>query len=413
MINKIFLKHKKIHICVMVWAMVLSCMGCMNNARHLSAEKEASVKAEIAQRVILGNERLFDEYFDLIRSKRIGIVTNQTGINFGKELTWRKLAESSGTRLAAIYAPEHGLDGQTPAGEYISSYVLKGFDIPVYSLYGETRMPTEAMLSGIEVILFDVQDIGSRAYTYISTLNYVMKACAPRKIPVIVLDRPNPLGDRVDGFVLSPELASFVGIDELPLAHGMTIGELALFFNRKIGAQLKVIPMLNYRREMVFHETGLPWVATSPNIPDLESAFCYMATGLSDGTGVYMGDCFKWFSVRDIQDYSGIVRSLNDTGLEGVVFAESALDGVPGVRLLVTDYKKFLPCSTAVCILGITQKITGNKAPVRGATLFEKLWGTYRMTELYNGFTDPSAIRQSWAKETEKFIIERKPYLIY
>ena len=142
-------------------------------------------------------------------------------------------------------------------------------------------MPTEEMLSGIDVLLFDVQDIGARTYTYMSTLNYCMVAAEKYDKPIVVLDRPNPLGGMiVDGPVLETPYKTFVGVDNLPMAHGMTAGELAQYFNRTIGAELYVVPMEGYKRTMVFQDTGLKWVPTSPNIPDLDSLFGYMATGL-------------------------------------------------------------------------------------------------------------------------------------
>lgn len=363
--------------------------------------------------VILGNERIFDDYFWLIRGKRIGLVTNQTGVDSTGTLTWRKLAARNDLKLTALYVPEHGLDGNASAGTYVYSYTHGELQIPVYSLYNDTRMPTADMLRDVDLILFDIQDIGSRSYTYISTLNYVMKAAALNNVPVAVLDRPNPVGDKVEGFVLDPELRSFVGIDTIPLAHGMTVGELARWFNRDTGATLTVVPMKNYWRDMIYQETGLPWVQTSPNIPDVESAFCYMATGMGEGTGIYMGDYFKWFGVRNLRNNGELAALLNNAGLEGVRFKPETLGGVRGVRLMITDFQRFNPCQTGVYILSYAQALTGSRAPARGATLFERVWGTDRMAELYNRKTPPEEIIASWSEETVRFREERQPYLIY
>jgi uncharacterized protein YbbC (DUF1343 family) len=384
---------------------------------YFQMDKKISVstseKNDMIPSVVLGNERIFDDYFWLIQGKRIGLVTNQTGVDRNGELTWQKLAARNDLKLAALYVPEHGLDGKAAAGAYVSSYIHSDLKIPVFSLYNDTRMPTPDMLKDIDILLFDIQDIGSRSYTYISTLNYVMKAAAANDIPVAVLDRPNPVGDKVEGFVLDPAMKSFVGIDVIPLAHGMTVGELARFFNRETGAALTIVPMKNYWRDMVFQETGLPWVKTSPNIPDVESAFCYMATGMGDGTGVYMGDYFKWFGVRNLVDNEELSALLNNAGLEGVVFKAETRDGVRGVRLIITDFRAFNPCRSSVYILSYAQALAGCRAPSAGATLFEKVWGTNRMADMYNQRIPPEEIIASWQEETVRFMTERQAYLIY
>jgi uncharacterized protein YbbC (DUF1343 family) len=207
-------------------------------------------------RIKLGNEMLMSKYHYLIEGKRVGLVTNQSGVNSRGESIINILANDKTTSLVALYAPEHGLDGTARAGEHLESYPHPQLGIPVYSLYGSTRMPTEEMLRDIDVLLFDVQDIGARTYTYMSTLNYCMVAAEKYGKPVIVLDRPNPLGGViVDGPVLEEPYKTFVGVDTLPMAHGMTAGELAYFFNRNIGAELFVVPMEGYKRTMVFQDT--------------------------------------------------------------------------------------------------------------------------------------------------------------
>ncbi|MDP3488205.1 MAG: DUF1343 domain-containing protein, partial [Bacillota bacterium] len=235
----------------------------------------------------LGNEVLLDKHRHLIDGKRIGLVTNQSGVNSKGASLIDILANDKGLMLTALYGPEHGIDGKAAAGIYVESYTHPVLNIPVYSLYGSTRKPTPAMLSNIDVLLFDIQDIGARTYTYISSMNYAMIAAKENNKPIIVLDRPNPLGGIiVEGPVLEDGFMTFVGVDNLPMAHGMTIGELAFYFNRLIGTDLTVITMEGYSRDMIYQDTGLPWVATSPNIPDIESVFGYMATGLGEGTGI-------------------------------------------------------------------------------------------------------------------------------
>ena len=189
--------------------------------------------------VLLGNEVLLQDYFHLIEGKKVGLITNQTGVDSKGVSFIDKILSTYRVKLIALFAPEHGLDGKTRAGAKISSTIHPLYDIPVYSLYGNTRMPTEEMVFSVEVLIFDIQDIGARTYTYMSTLQYCMVAAAKYHKPIIVLDRPNLLGGViVEGPVLEDDFKSFLGVDNLPLAHGMTVGELAQFYNRKISADL-------------------------------------------------------------------------------------------------------------------------------------------------------------------------------
>jgi len=177
-------------------------------------------------KIKLGNEVLFERYGSLLKGKRIGLITNQTGLNSRFESTAELLANNNQTMLVALFTPEHGLDGKAKAGEYVESYLHDQFKIPVYSLYGPTRKPAPNMLENLDLLLFDIQDIGARSYTYISTLNYCMQAAKENGKTIIVLDRPNPLGGlTVDGPVSEEDFLSFVGVDILPMAHGMTVGE--------------------------------------------------------------------------------------------------------------------------------------------------------------------------------------------
>ena len=268
----------------------------------------------------LGNEVLLESYFHLIEGKNVGLVTNQTGVDSRGISFIEILAATTGTKLVALYGPEHGIDGIDRAGAKVKSYMHPKFGIPVYSLYGATRMPTLAMLQGIDVLLFDIQDIGARTYTYMSTLQYCLVAAKKYNKPIIILDRPNPLGGMiVEGPVLEDPFKSFMGVDNLPMAHGMTAGELALFFNRNIGAELTVVPMESYHRVMVFLDTGLPFVQTSPNIPDINSVYGYMVTGLGDGTGVFQAEKFNWVGGKSL-DAVRFAEMLNGAGLPGVFF---------------------------------------------------------------------------------------------
>lgn len=366
-------------------------------------------------KVILGNERLTSEYNDLIDGKNIGIITNQTGVNSAGQKTYEILFNYKNSKLAAIYTPEHGLDGLTPAGKYVKSYIDTNMNIPVYSLYGQTRMPSEDMLKNVDILIFDIQDIGSRTYTYISTLNYCMIAAQKYNKKIIVLDRPNPLGGTtVEGFVLEDKYKSFVGIDNMPMAHGMTVGEIANFFNRNIGADLKVIPMLNYDRNMVYQDTNLPWSMTSPNIPNLDSAFGYMATGIGEGTGIGQSDKFTWVGGNKI-DSKKYADLLNNSNLDGVEFIPENKGTKGGVRLKITDYHKFNPCKTGIYTLTYAYKLNNFKIPTssKNIVMFEKIMGTSKYGDLLKKGYTPQQIVDSYQEDLNKFKIERQKYLIY
>lgn len=365
--------------------------------------------------VKLGNEVLMNSQHDLIEGKRVGLVTNQSGVNSRGESTIDVLSRDQTIQLVALYGPEHGIDGQAKAGEYVESYIHPSLEIPVYSLYGQTRMPTKEMLEDIDVLLFDVQDIGARSYTYMSTLNYCMVAAQKYGKPVIVLDRPNPVGGEiVEGPVLEEAYRTFVGVDYLPMAHGMTAGELAQFFNRKIGAQLTVVPMEGYKRSMIFQDTGLKWVQTSPSIPDVDAVFGYMATGLGEGTGIHQADNFKWIGGKGV-DSQSFARLLKDSDLPGVTFIPEDRGESGGVRLKITDYHTFNPALTGIYALTYAHDLNGFAVPKSGATvvMFDKIMGTDKIGQYLERGLSPRQIKAAYEPDLQRFMKERKQYLIY
>lgn len=375
----------------------------------------SGLQANSPTRVKLGNEVLLEKQLDLIRGKKVGLVTNQTGVDGEGRNLVDVFAKETAFQLTALYAPEHGLDGLAAAGKYVESYTHPQLGIPVYSLYGDTRRPTEKMLKDIDVLVFDIQDIGARSYTYMSTMNYVMEAAALYKNPVIVLDRPNPLGGLiVDGPMMEDPYISFVGIDNLPMAHGMTAGELALFFNRKLNADLTVIPMEGWSRNMIFQDTGLPWKQTSPNIPDLVSCFGYMATGLGEGTGIYQADKFKWIGGKNI-DADRFADLMNKAGLPGVKFVPEYQGQAGGVRLNITDYRQFNPAKTGITALSYAKILTDFNVPKSGSTIvmFDKIMGTAKIGEGLEKKLYPAALQAQYADALTKFKQERQNYLLY
>ncbi len=373
-------------------------------SRHMAVAKTPQFK--------LGNEVLIERFQHLITGKRVGLVTNQSGVNSLGVSTIDVLVNDPTVQLTALYGPEHGIDGKAKAGAYVESYTHPTLNIPVYSLYGATRTPTAEMLQHIDVLLFDVQDVGSRTYTYMSTMNYAMKAAARDGKPIIILDRPNPVGGQiVDGPVLEEPYETFVGVDTLPMAHGMTAGELARFFNREINADLTVIPMQGYTRDMVFQDTGLTWVATSPNIPDIDSVFGYMATGLGEGTGIYQGDKFKWIGGKGI-DANRFAQLLNSAGLPGVRFVPEMMGSAGGVRLQITDYRRFNPARTGFYAMAYAKQLNNFKIPGSG-TMFEKIMGTNQVgTWLAQGLS-PQQLVARYTPALEQFKRDREKYLIY
>ena len=240
-----------------------------------------------AQKVKTGLEVLQEMEFLPLKGLRVGLITNPTGVDHQLRSNIDILFQSSACKLVALFGPEHGVRGDYAAGDNISSFTDPVTGIPVFSIYGKTRKPTKEMLEGIDVLVYDIQDIGSRSYTYISTLGLAMEAAAENNIEFVVLDRPNPLGGlKMEGLITKPGFFSFVSQFPIPYIHGLTVGELALYLNNEgllsngIHCNLKVIPMKKWKRRMTFEQTGLPWVPTSPHIPNYYSSEFYPVSGI-------------------------------------------------------------------------------------------------------------------------------------
>lgn len=333
------------------------------------------VPLTLASAIQVGADALLEgNNFSLLKGKRIGAITNQSAMNSHLQTTFEMLKErqkEEGYTLSCIFAPEHGYYGSAYAYETIKDQKLG--DIPLYGLFGERRRPTPEMLASVDLLIYDVQDIGSRSYTFISTLFYCMEEAAKAKIPLIVLDRPNPMGGLVvDGPLVEDHWRSFLGYVKIPYCHGMTIGELARFFNEeyKIGCALTVIPMKGWKRGMCFSETGLPWVPTSPQIPEPDTPFFYPTTGLIGhcsmlNIGIGYTLPFKlvgapWIAADKLADM------LNGQKLPGVFFqpyyyrpffGKFKLENCQGVRIVITDHNRFLPVTTQFTIMGVIKNL--------------------------------------------------------
>lgn len=226
----------------------------------------------------LGVEMLLENHLDLLEGKNVGLITNPTGVTQDLKSIVDVLYNHPDINLVSLYGPEHGIRGSAQAGEGVDFYIDPITGLPVYSLYGDTKKPTPEMLEGVDVLLFDIQDVGTRFYTYIYTMALAMEAAAENNIEFVVLDRPNPIGGtKVEGPVLNPDYASFVGKYPIPIRHGMTVGELAKLFNNEygIGADLTVVEMNGWERSMQYDDTPLEWVLPSPNMPTLDTATVY------------------------------------------------------------------------------------------------------------------------------------------
>jgi uncharacterized protein YbbC (DUF1343 family) len=387
----------------------------------------ASAEAVPPANVTLGDEVFLREAWRELDSRCIGVVTNQTGVTSDLTTIVDGIKHNPAICIKAIYAPEHGFRGDRPAGSYVPSYTDERTGLPVYSLYGPSRRPNAQMLHGVDVLLYDIQDVGDRAYTYISTLAYVMQAAKALGKAVWVLDRPNPIGGSiVEGPVLDPNFSSFIGLYPIPVRHGMTVGELAKLFNERfaIGADLRVIPMKGYTRAMQWPDTGLQWVQTSPNIPEWDTTLVYPATGLIDNAGINNGTNYtKPFKYAGAYGLDGVKLAtyLNDRAIPGVHFRPAAwapLAGfwmgktLTGVELVVVDRRAFRAVRTAVELMVGVRKTQSRFLQVSASAL-DKDWGTDTLRKGLEDGLDVDEILARWEPQTHAFESMRERYLLY
>ncbi len=378
-------------------------------------------------KIVLGNEVFLASAWHALRGRGVAVITNQTGVTSQLESVVDAIRRNPQIRLRAIFAPEHGFRGDRTAGAYVPSYRDPETGLPVYSLYGPTRHPSPAMLEGIDVLLFDIQDVGSRAYTFISTMAYAMQTAAAHDKEFWVLDRPNPVGSTVEGPVLDPQYASFIGLYPIAMRHGMTIGELARLFNERfgIGAKLRVIPMHGYTRAMIWPDTGLQWVQSSPNIPTWETCFPYLCTGLIDNAGVNNGvgttNPFFYAGMAGL-DAAELSRELNARNLPGVYFRPASWSPIAGfwhgkelsgVELAIFDYARFAAIRTAVEILVAVRTIAPHVIDVREPASLDRDWGTDKLRVGLLHDASAEAIIASLDDMLATFRAERERFLLY
>jgi uncharacterized protein YbbC (DUF1343 family) len=404
----------------MCWIWTLGCAG--------PAPAPAGAAGAGADRVRPGIEVLLTDSLGLVRDRRVGLVTNQTGVDADGTSDVERL-RTAGVRLVALFSPEHGFRGAADPGATIASTVDSATGLPIYSLYGRVSAPTPEMLQGIDVMLVDLQDAGARYYTYLATTVDVMKAAGAAGIRVVVLDRPDPIGGLVQGNVLRPEHITNVGRLEVAMRHGMTLGELARLARSdlKLVADLTVVPVAGWRRAQPIDRTGLPFVPPSPNLRTVESLFHYPGLCLFEGTNLSVGRGsgapFEQIGAPWL-DTTAVLRAARGAGLPGVRFAGVTFrpsrpgDGkyadttLAGIRLTVTDRNTYDPTATAVHLLAaIRRRHSAEFAWIPAH--FDRLAGDTSLRAAIDAGTDPRTIVSGWAAERERFLTRRRGVLLY
>jgi uncharacterized protein YbbC (DUF1343 family) len=370
-----------------------------------------------------GIDRLEAQHFVALRGKRVGLVTNQTGVDANARRTIDVLATAEGVKLVAIFSPEHGIAASVDA--VVTNATDSATGLPIYSLYGETRRPTEAMLEGIDALAFDIQDAGVRFYTYVTTMAYCLEAASKHKIPLVVLDRPNPLGGEIiEGPMLDSDQVSFVGYFPMPVRYAMTLGELAKMFNaeNKIGADLRVVEMRNWSRKEMYWMTGLRWIAPSPNLPTLANLVPYpgieilQASGVSVGRGTESG--FLEFGAPWMKPQA-LLTELKRRSIAGVSFEPRTFspksgpyagEKCEGVGLTVVDRDGLRSMLMGLEIAEALHKLYPQQFQI--AKMITLLGSQSTVERLERG-DDPKAILAGWDGDLAKFRAMRAKYLIY
>ncbi|PQV63496.1 putative conserved protein YbbC, DUF1343 family [Abditibacterium utsteinense] len=366
--------------------------------------------------------------FDILQGKRVGLVTNQSGRSRSGEATIDVLRRAPGVNLVALFAPEHGVRGEIAAGAKVDNTRDALTQLPVFSLYGATRQPTPAMLRGIQVLVFDLQEIGARSYTFLATLEKCRQACAQNGIELVVLDRPNPVGRAIEGNI--PQQFSFVCPFPIPYRHGLTMGEVARYLNARAArkCQLRVVPMRNYRREP-FVQTALTWTRTSPNIPRATSPFFYSATGilgelpaLSIGIGTPFP--FELAGAPNL-DANALAKTLNARHLAGWNFR--AASWIPskgsyahkkcsGVQILLTDFSRAQTTRLNFEIYRAVRHIAPRLpffASSERSAMFDKVCGTPQIRRAMQSGQSADSLWKLWNQGAAPFARQSAPFRLY
>ena len=404
----------------------------------------AAVSMSASEPVVkTGIEVLRDREFRGLVGKRVGLVTNPSGVDHLLNSTVDILYNAPGVELVALYGPEHGVRGDIYAGDHVKDSKDEATGLPVYSLYGATRKPTKEMLQGIDIMVYDIQDVGVRSYTFISTLGLVMEACGELGIEVMVLDRPNPLGgNKIEGCYVEPGFYSFVSQYPIPYVYGLTVGELAVMINEEgmsrgqkgtqepARCKLTVVPMKGWTRDMLYEDTGLPWVLPSPNIPFKDTPMYYAAAGICGELAGFMNIGigytlpFQLFGATWL-DPDKLKEKLDSYGLPGISFRtiwykpfSGSQQGklVKGLQYFFTDYENARLTDTQFYVMQAVAELYPDKKAfevISGYGLFDKVCGTdYVRTEFKKRYNVTDII-EYWRKDEEDFRTLSQRYQIY
>ena len=386
-----------------------------------------------------GIDVLRERGFEPLRGKRVGLITNPTGVDSRLRSTIDILHAAAGVQLVALYGPEHGVRGEYPAGELIDNKIDPTTGIPMFSLYGRTRKPTPEMLKGVDVLVYDIQDIGSRSYTYISTLGLAMEAAAENNIEFVVLDRPNPLGGlKFEGPLVEPAFISFVSQFPIPYVHGFTVGELARFLNEElmlangVKCKLTVIEMEGWNRSMLFEDTGLQWVPSSPHIPHAHSAYYYPVSGILGelhviNIGVGYTLPFQTFAIDWVTNAGELTRRLNLLQIPGVIFRPTHYRAyytdmkdkmLHGVQVHLTDVHR-VPLSLIQFYVLQELKIMYPDKNVFAMSqksrldMFDKVCGTDNIRKTFEKRFMVQDLLPLWTREIPAFLKMAEKYFLY
>ncbi|HYJ78401.1 MAG TPA: DUF1343 domain-containing protein [Longimicrobiaceae bacterium] len=403
-----------------------------------AADTVPTPRAEAGARsdtVLPGLEVLVRDSLHLVRGKRVGLITNQTAVTSRGEHAVDLLARTPGVRLVALFGPEHGVRGNIEGGERIENQRDPATGVPVFSLYGRTQKPTAEMLEGVEVLLFDIQDIGARPYTFVWTMAMAMEAAAEHRIPFVVLDRPNPITGAVDGPLMAREIKTerigqpITGYYPVPLRHGMTVGEVARYVNGEfgVGARLHVVPADGWRGAAWFDSTGLPWINPSPNIRSLDAALKYAGLVLVEGTNLTVGrgtDApFSYVGApwMDAPAVLAAMRKYETPGVrldtvrlvpQGAGYVPYRGEPVRAIRLTVTDRDRWDPAFTALALLSEVKRLHPTQLRVENDG-FTQMLGSRWARAAFDRGDDPREIARRWEAELAEWMPVRERYRMY
>src|SRR5579864_3310824 len=415
---------------VVVPALVLPPIGQAQNA---PAPTPSTIAVQAVGPVRTGLDVIIRDMPEALRGKRIGLITNPTGVTPDLRSSADLLAARRDIHLVALFGPEHGIRGSGGAGSGVANTTDPKTGLPVYSLYGGNRKPSAAMLRGLDVLVFDIQDVGARFYTYVSTMALAMQAAAENNLLFVVLDRPDPLGgDLVEGPVLDPRWSSFIGMYPIPIVHGMTVGELAQYINGEshVNARLMVVKMEGWNRSMWFDQTGLPWVMTSPGIPHFGTAVLYPAMGPIGDTNLSVGVLttkpFEFVGQTFVEPWR-LRTALERRRPGGVAFREVYWAGEPwtdsggpqyaGVEMRVTDRSAYRPMRLMLDIIATMRQLYPAQFQWGGRWgdryVFDLDMGTDQVRRDFQAGLSPAQIEESWQPALSRFLQIRQKYLLY